>query len=668
MTAMLELKLLGDFELRNGSSEPVVISARKNKALLAILALAPSVSLSRERIVRLLWSDRGQVQAQASLRQSLVALRKDLPALLGPPIQVTDDRLTLDRSRLKIDAVEFQRLSASSDMESLRRAAALYRDELLADLDIKDPGFERWLGSERQRLSDLAVGLFEKLAARETGDARIEAARRLVALDPLREASHRMLMAAYADAGEKGLAMRQYDLCRATLNEELDVSPGEETEVLRQRLLNELATASLPAGGGLSSRTEMRTAYDDKPSLAVLPFDAMSADSELGDFSDGLTEDITTGLSRVRTIRVVARNTMFTYKDRAVDIRAVGRDLAVRYVLEGSVRRSGTRIRVTAQLIEAASGHHLWAGKLDRQGTDTFDLQDQIAGGIVASVQTQIILNEGRATAVDGLPDAAAPLLARSWQQFLSLTEQSLAESRALAERALGLDPGNGFGHRMLSVCLYHQAYMGFVPWTNQLVDEVHRHAKIAIEAEDADEYSHWAMACADLLRSEHERAATSLKRALEINPNCSLAHGALGTVLAWAGRPDAAVRSNEIALEINPDDPSIFFRHFGLALAHYLALRYDQAAVHASAVVQARPVWWLGLLLFAASLAQMGQCGDAGRVLDELTRVLPDTALSALNVLPFASARDRQHLLEGVTKAGMLPQTASIPSLAVGT
>ena len=662
MTAMMELKLLGDFELRNGSSEPMVISARKNKALLAIFALAPSVSLSRERIVRLLWSDRGQVQAQASLRQSLVALRKDLPALLGPQIQVTDDRLTLDRSRLKIDAVEFQRLGASHDMESLRRAATLYRDELLTDLDIKDPGFERWLGSERQRLSDLAIGVFEKLSTHETGDARIEAAKRLVGLDPLREASHRMLMAAYVDAGEKGLAMRQYELCRAVLNEELDVAPGEETEFLRQRLLNELAAASLPASGGLLSRTEARTAYDEKPSVAVLPFDVMSADAELGDFSDGLVEDITTGLSRIKTIRVVARNTMFTYKDQAVDVRAVGRDLAVRYVLEGSVRRSGTRIRVAAQLIEVASGHHVWAGKFDRQGIDTFELQDGITGGIVASVQTQIILNEGRATAVDGRPAATAPLLARSWQQFLGLTERSLAESRALAERALSLDPDNGFGHRMISVCLYHQAYMGFVPWTSELVDEVHRHAKIAIEAADADEYSHWAMACAELLRSEHERAATSLKRALEINPNCSLAHGSLGTVLAWAGRPDAAVKSNEIALQINPDDPSIFFRHFGLALAHYLALRYDQAVVHASAVVQARPVWWLGLLLFAASLGQLGQFEEAGRVLGELTRVLPGPALSALNVLPFASAHNREHLLEGVAKAGVLLRTASIP------
>ncbi|MEQ1956810.1 BTAD domain-containing putative transcriptional regulator [Mesorhizobium yinganensis] len=652
---MLELKLLGDFDLRDGSFEPVVVGARKNKALLAILALAPSASLARERIVRLLWSDRGQVQAQASLRQSLVALRKDMAALPLPLIQVIDDRLTLDRSRLKIDAVEFQRLGASNDIESLRRAATLYRDELLADLDIKDPGFERWLGSERQRLSDLAIGLFEKLSAHETGGARIEATKRLVGLDPLREASHRMLMTAYAAAGEKGLAMRQYELCRAALNEELDVAPGEETEALRQRLLKELAAASLPARGGLLSRTEARTAHEEKPSVAVLPFDVMSADADLGDFCDGLVEDITTGLSRIKTIRVVARNTMFTYKNQAVDVRAVGRDLAVRYALEGSVRRSGTRIRVTAQLIEAANGHHVWAGKFDRQGVDAFDLQDEITSGIVASVQTQIILNEGRATALDGRADAVAPLLARSWQQFLGLTEKSLAESRTLAERALCLDPHSGFAHRMVSVCLYHQAYMGFVPWTNDLVDEAHRHAKIAIEAADADEYSHWAMACAELLRSEHERAATSLKRALQINPNCSLAHGALGTVLAWAGRPDAAVKSNEIALQINPDDPSIFFRHFGLALAHYLALRYDQALVHASAVVQARPVWWLGLLLFAASLAQSGQLGDAGRVLGELTRVLPDTALSALNVLPFASARNREHLLEGVAKAGVL-------------
>jgi TolB-like protein len=663
MVTTLELKLLGEFELRGGNGRSVAVATRKNRALLAMLALSPSGSLPRERIVRLLWSDRGQVQAQASLRQALVALKKDLAGLGSTtPVSASDDRVSLDHNAVKVDVVEFQRLAGSNGAEALHRAVGLYRGELLSDIEIRDPAFERWLELERQRLSDVMTGVLEKLCALKTGAVRVEIAKRLVTFDPLRETSHRTLMAAYADAGERGLAMRQYEACCRLLKEELDVAPGDETEALRRRLSEDLISAARRSAENPAPSHETPALRGDAPTLAVLPFSVMSADGGLDEFSDGLTEDIITGLSRVRTLRVVARNTMFTYKHHALDVRALGRELAVRYVLEGSVRRSGARLRVTAQLIDAMSGHHVWAGKFDQQGDDTFDLQDRITAGVVASVQTQIVLSEGRAAMAGGAsPESAGTLLARSWQQFLGLTEQSLADARSLAERALRLDPGSGLAHRVLSNCLYHQALMGFCPWTAQTIEEMHGHASIAIEAEDADEYSHWAMACAHLLRMEHERAVSSLRRALEINPNCSLAHGALGTVLAWAGQSQAAIGNNELAIRINPDDPANFFRRLGLSNAHFIAREYDQALVHASAVVQARPVWWLGLLFCAASLSRRGQRGEAARMLDELRRVRPQFEAASLDVLPFANPRDRQHLLDSLTDLGLMPAVASI-------
>jgi tetratricopeptide (TPR) repeat protein len=244
--------------------------------------------------------------------------------------------------------------------------------------------------------------------------------------------------------------------------------------------------------------------------------------------------------------------------------------------------------------------------------------------------------------------------LARSWQRFLSLTGESLTDSRTLAERALELDGEAGMAHRMLAVALYHQMYMGFIPWTDRAVDDAYAHAKICVESENSDEYSHWAMACAHLLRTQHERALASLRRALEINPNCSLAHGSIGTVLAWAGQHDASVTKNEFALRINPQDPSTFFRHFGLALAHYLASRYDRALVHASAVLQMRPSWWLGQILYAATCAQSGRRDEARPILDELARVRPDITISWLRVLPHANTHDREHLLNGLRLAGL--------------
>ena len=207
--------------------------------------------------------------------------------------------------------------------------------------------------------------------------------------------------------------------------------------------------------------------------------------------------------------------------------------------------------------------------------------------------------------------------------------------------------------HRMLAVALYHQVYMGFIPWTRQTLDALYTHAKVSIESDGADEYSHWAMECAHLLRKQHELAAASLRRALEINPNCSLAYGSMGTVLAWSGQYDASAESNELALRDNPQDPSNFFRHFGLALAHYLASRYDKAVAHARMAVQARPGWWLAQMIYAASLAQLGRPKEGALILAGLRSGGRELNTSSLTVLPFAHASDRKHLDAGLRKTG---------------
>ena len=655
----IELLLLGEFRARDAAGQPIVVAARKNRALLALLALTPSGSMARERIAGLLWSDRGAVQALSSLRQGLVALRKDFASIGSPFLSADNERVSLDTARVETDVVAFRELAASDDVVAVRRAAALYRGELLADTYIRDRAFEEWVGPERRRLADIASHALEKLCALERGGARIEAARRLVALDPLREASHRRLMQVFAEAGERSLALRQYEICREALRGQLGVAPDEETEALRRDLLqNSDAQERTRDGAGaerLATPLETVPILDDRPHLAVLPFQVLSGNAELEGFADGLTEDIITGLSRISAIRVVARSTMFTFKRRAVDIRTVAGELGVQYVLEGSARRSKSRIRVSAQLIEAASGHHIWAEQIDGVPADTFDLQDDVTKRVVASVQTQVILNEGKALAGSKeVAGRASRLLARSWQRFLSLSEESLAESRSLAEAVLQLDGASGMAHRMVAVALYHQMYMGFIPWTERAVDDVYTHAKISVEAENADEYSHWAMACAHLLRRQHDRALASLRRALEINPNCSLAHGSIGTVLAWAGQHDASVASNEFALRVNPQDPSTFFRHFGLALAHYLASRYERALAHASAVLQMRPSWRLGQMLYAASCGQLGRRDEARPILDELAHVRLGITVSWLGVLPHARSHDREHLLDGLRLAGL--------------
>jgi len=655
VVAGLQVNVLGTFEARDRGGQPLVVSARKSRALIAALALAPQSAMARESLASLLWSDRGEEQARSSLRQAIAGLRKDFATAGLPLVAENDGRLWLDLDRIAIDVVAFEREAIADDVGALDRAAALYRGDLLADTYVDDPEFNRWLAGERVRLTDVAIGLFERLIGHKTGAERIELAKRLVSLNPLREASHRLLMQAYAAAGENGLALKQYEICRDTLRTELHVSPGEETEALRQQLLRGSVGYEQTGGVRPAPNGEPSPILPGKPAVAVLPFSVMGGGEDMDDFADGLTEDLTTGLARISAIRVVARNTMFTFKRRAVEIRSLGHELGAKYVLEGSVRRSGKHVRVSAQLIEAASGHHVWAEQIDRTGADTLALQDAITQQIVASVQTQLILNEGKTarTAATAQADRLTVLLARSWQRFLGLTADSLAEARSLAERAVQIDPGNGTAHRMVAAAIYHQVYMGFVPWHEQTIAELYAHAKTSIECDDADEYCHWAMTCAHILRKQHDRAIASLHRALEINPHCSIVHGSMGTVLAWAGDPEGSIQRNELALRINPQDPTNFFRRFGLALAHYMAGRYAEAALHAAAVSETRPAWWLGQLIYCASLAKLQRRDEATVVLADLRRLRPGFDEATLEVLPFARSRDLEHLADGLRHAG---------------
>lgn len=399
------------------------------------------------------------------------------------------------------------------------------------------------------------------------------------------------------------------------------------------------------------------TGADARASIAVLPFEA-SGDSDNADLdrlTDGLSEDVIAGLSRIRAFWVIAGSTMFTYKSRAVDVRDVGRDLDVHYVVSGRLRQSDDRLRLSVQLTETATGRQIWAATFDRAAGGGFELLDDLTQCVVASVQVQLIVSEGRAAARKA-PSAAplGDLLARSRERLYRATADGLAEAVASAEKALQVDPANGEACRLLAAATWHQAYRGYIPWDGAASERVASLAQRAVLAEDADEYSHWVQALAHLMAGRHERATVSLWRALDINPSFSLAYGTLGTVLAWAGAAEESIANNQRALKINPGDPLNPHRYFGLALAHYLARRYTPAVDDAARAVQVLPDWWLGMIVYAASLAQAGRLAEARAVAADLRRVRPGATLASLASLPFARAEDRDHLAQGLRKAGL--------------
>src|SRR5215470_16439862 len=371
--ASAELTLLGGFELRRSGGEVIDLPGQKERALLAVLALRPGASQSRDKLSGLLWGDRPDKQARDSLKHSVSRLRQSLESITPPPVVADRQSVRLDQAALAIDVVLFEQLLRDGTMEAREQATALYRGDLLEGFTIHDAGFEDWLAAERQRLRHSVEEALTKVMAQSMSagakDRAAVAARRLLLLDPLREVACRTLMQVEAERAQTAQALRLYEVFRERLRRELGVKPESATTQLYESIRLRRAESALPIvpspveAAPLAELTRAGLPLPSKPSIAVLPFENMSDDPDQEYFADGVVEEIITALSRFRSLFVIARNSSFTYKGKAVDVKRVGRELGVRYVLEGSVRKATSRVRISGQLIDASTGAHLWADR-----------------------------------------------------------------------------------------------------------------------------------------------------------------------------------------------------------------------------------------------------------------------------------------------------------------
>jgi len=404
----------------------------------------------------------------------------------------------------------------------------------------------------------------------------------------------------------------------------------------------------------LSSEEHSILPLPDKPSIAVLPFNNMSGDSEQEYFSDGITEDIITALSRSPWMFVISRNSSFTYRGSAVDVRVVSKELGVRYILEGSVRKAGNRVRVTAQLIDGSVGSHVWAEKYDGELQDIFDLQDQITQQVVAAVQTKIHMYVGDKAKRFERPGVVTwDLLARGWKLYYELTKESLAAAEKIFRRAVASAPTSCDANYLLAGVLIHQVFMGYASERTVVTSEPLELAKLAISLNDNDEYAHWTLGMICYHRGKFDMAVAELKRAIELNPNCSLAYGVLGNVLSYCGDPDESIKNNEIAIRTNPRDSSIFFRYSGIAMAHFSAGRYSAASQWARKSIHRKPSWRLGHALLASSLAQLNQLEEAKKAVNNYLEIIPKETISELRKdVPFKRPEHARRFEDGLRKA----------------
>ncbi len=407
-----------------------------------------------------------------------------------------------------------------------------------------------------------------------------------------------------------------------------------------------------PSESGILSGT---LTLPDKPSIVVLPFDNMSGDPEQQYFADGITEDIITALSRHRWFFVIARNTSFTYKDRAVDIKRVAADLGVRYVLEGSVRKSGDRVRVTGQLIDAETNAHLWAERYDRSFEDVFAIQDEITENVVGAIEPEILMGEGRRairqTKTD--PDAFVCCSRGMWHHY-QITREDFVEAEKWVRRAIAIDPKYARGHMALARILFGKCIFG---WTGDVEAErleILRLAERAVALDPRDPYCQYAVFAGSILTGNHQSALAAAQRAIDLNPNFALGQLALGWVRIYLGKFDTALDPLLRALRLSPHDPLGFLFTSRIALAHYHLGNYEEALHFANLAMAARRLH-LALIVATASLARLGRPDEAAALVGELADAAPDDPEGYWRFIhPYADPADREHIYEGLRLAGV--------------
>lgn len=393
----------------------------------------------------------------------------------------------------------------------------------------------------------------------------------------------------------------------------------------------------------------------DRPGIAVLAFENMSGDPAQEYFGDGISEDILTALSKQRWFMVIARNSSFTYKGRAVHIRQIAEELGVRYIVEGSVRKADNRVRITAQLNDATTGSHLWAERYDRELVDVFAVQDEITNAIAAAIEPQIHAAENfRSHRKPPASLDAWDLLMRALSHTWRVTRHDHEAAQALLERAIAIDPNYG---QALAVLAANHMFGVHLGWAELAVvaPVAEAAALTAVRCDHEDAWAHAALGSVCFSTRRLADALSEFEQALALNPNFSLAQGYYALALSYAGRSGESFEAAQRAIRLSPRDPSLAI-YYGIAgYARFTERRYDEAIALAREAIRHRGDLTGAYRVLAVSAGMNGDNLVAETALGELRRTQPNISLQWIATqLPWANEADREHYLEGFRRAGL--------------
>jgi DNA-binding SARP family transcriptional activator/TolB-like protein len=683
---MVRLRLIGQMEAWTLTSESILPTGRKTRALLAVLALSAPRPVLRGRLAEMLWSRRPEEQARASLRQEIHRLLDALGPAGAQILNITRDHLMLRPGTVWVDVEEVLRASPTKPA-----ALVLLDGDLLEDLDGVDPAFDNWLAAERERLRDRARVLAEQMLRDQAEpEFAIPAAQQLLSIDRAHEGAWRALMRAYTTRGERGMAIQAYERCRSVLADLLDAQPSEET----QRLAAEIrATANLPRGTQANNSSSLRAdlvrdlrlptrTMEQRPEIrqepraeqrsevtrpvspragariGVLPLQLVGVGDGEAHLATGLADEITAALSRFRWMSLVSSSSLARFAAQSRDEAAIRRTFSVDFLIDGTIQRAADRLRVSLRLLDLRAGNQIvWSRRFDRGTEDLLSLQDEIAAEVAAQIDPEMLLIETqRATQRPQAESGAYDMMLKAIPLITRLEKPLFLQAGDLLRQSIALDQDYAAAHGWFA---YWHLFLVGQGWTHEPGAKMAEAARLGDRGVQLDPQDAQGLAIAGHVRATaggRLREALALhERALQLNPNLAMGWSLSALAHAYAGNLDEAERRVARYKILTPMHPHAFALDVSRVMIALMKRDYQGAVACGREVSEMNPNYAGACKPYLSALGHLGHLQEAGIVRQRLLGIQPDFTLRKFSAQsPFERSEDLEHARAGLRQAGI--------------